>query len=176
VRGQSFGDETLTTLILAIALSAPPAADPFPAGGHWEYHPVHGTIYVHPLPGKTPAAAAPAVSVDVRVQVTGEGDGLAEVNARRARSGLPPYLRDPLLTAAARGAAAFRAARLMFGHTQNDFAFIPAGGHARAAGCAAYHLSYGWMSCGVEDRTARYAGAYWVTGRDGRRFMHLFLR
>lgn len=105
-----------------------------------------------------------------------EGDGLAEVNARRARSGLPPYLPDPLLTQGARNVAAWRAARRLFGHAPNDFAFLPPGAHARFGGCAAYEDSYGWMSCGVEDRTARYAGAYWVRGADGRRYMHLFAR
>lgn len=103
------------------------------------------------------------------------GDALGEVNALRAARGLPPYLPDPNLTAGAMAAAQARAARGLFGHTANDFQFLPPGTSAAAAGCAAYHDSYGWMSCAVYDRY-RYAGAAWVRGADGRRFMHLFVR
>lgn len=124
---------------------------------------------VQPAPVVVQAPQAAVVNVSV------EGDGLDEVNARRMRSGLPPLIRDPLLTVGARSVAAFRAARGMFGHTANDFAFLPAGGSARMAGCAAYPAGMGWYSCGVESR-ATFAGAYWVTGPDGRRFMHLFVR
>lgn len=109
-----------------------------------------------------------------------EGDGLDEVNAKRAARGLPPFARDDGLTRAAYDCARFRAARLMFGHTANDFAFVPPGCHAESAGCAAYPyaadgVTYGWMSCDTYD-PYRYAGAAWVTGVDGRRFMHLFVR
>ena len=100
---------------------------------------------------------------------------LEEVNARRARRGLPPFVEDPLLTQAAEAAAEYRAARLMEGHTSNDFAFLPTGAHAAAAGCAAWQPSWGWGSCCSEDR-ATYAGAGWRMGRDGRRYMHLFVR
>lgn len=105
----------------------------------------------------------------------GGEDALAEVNAQRAARGLPPYLPDPALTAGARAAAAARAARGLFGHTPNDFAYLPPGANARAAGCAAYPDAYGWMSCAVYER-ATYAGAAWVRGADGRRYMHLFVR
>jgi len=64
-------------------------------------------------------------------------EALDEVNAVRARAGLYPYLRDPGLTAAAQSAAAFRANRLIAGHTANDFTALPDGCWARAAGCAA---------------------------------------
>ncbi len=72
------------------------------------------------------------------------------------------------LTAGARACAAARAARGQFGHTANDFAFLPPGAHANAAGCAAYPASYGWMSCCVYDG-GTFAGAAWVTGGDGKR-------
>ncbi|MFO0822760.1 MAG: hypothetical protein U0792_06510 [Gemmataceae bacterium] len=52
---------------------------------------------------------------------------------------------------------------------------MPAGSYASSAGCAAYPASYGWMSCCVYDNYT-YAGAAWVTGRDGKRYMHLFVR
>jgi hypothetical protein len=103
------------------------------------------------------------------------GDGLDEVNAKRAASGLRPFIRDEGLTQAARACAQFRAANGLFGHTGNDFAFVPAGTSASSAGCAAYPASYGWMSCCTYDNYT-YAGAAWVTGRDGQRYMHLFVR
>ena len=104
-----------------------------------------------------------------------ESLALKEVNAARTARGLPPYVEDPLLTEAARAAATFRAERLIEGHTWNDFAFIPAGGFAAAAGCAAWQPEWGWGSCCTFERW-RYAGAAWDTGRDGRRYMHLFVR
>ncbi len=103
------------------------------------------------------------------------GDGLDEVNAQRAARGLRPFVRDEGLMQAARACAAFRAQHGMFGHTSNDFSFVPSGTSASAAGCAAYPASYGWMSCCVNDNYA-YGGAAWVTGADGKRYMHLFVR
>ncbi len=116
-----------------------------------------------PCPDACPANAATS------------GDGLGEVNAKRAARGLKPYIRDEGLTAAARGAAEYRAARLMFGHTANDFQFLPAGFSADAAGCAAYPPAYGWMSCAIYDNYS-HAGAVWVMGSDGKRYCHLFVR
>ena len=87
-----------------------------------------------------------------------DGDGLDEVNAKRAARGLRPFVRDEGLTQAARACAQFRAANGLFGHTSNDFAFVPAGTSASSAGCAAYPASYGWMSCCVYDNNT-YAGA-----------------
>lgn len=101
---------------------------------------------------------------------------LAEVNAKRAQRGLPAFQSDPGLTEAAEKAAAYRAERLMAGHTKNDFAFCPPGHpRAKAAGCAAWTPDWGWGSCCTFERW-RYAGAAWVMGRDGRRYMHLYVR
>jgi hypothetical protein len=102
------------------------------------------------------------------------GDGLDEVNAKRAARGLRPFVRDEGLTRAAASCAAFRASHLLFGHTANDFAFVPPGAQADAAGCAAYPASYGWMSCCTYEGYT-HAGAAWVTGADGKRYMHLFV-
>lgn len=102
-------------------------------------------------------------------------DGLDEVNAQRAARGLRPYLRDEGLMQAARSCAQFRAANGLSGHTSNDFAFVPAGSWASSAGCAACPAAFGWMSCCVYDNYT-YAGAAWATGRDGKRYMHLFVR
>ena len=71
--------------------------------------------------------------------------------------------------------ASARAQQGLFGHTANDFAFVPPGSSASSAGCAAYPASYGWMSCCTYEGYT-YGGAAWVTGRDGRRYMHLFVR
>jgi uncharacterized protein YkwD len=122
----------------------------------------------------TPAASG-TPAVVVAATDGSAGDGLDEVNALRMSRGLRPFVRDEGLTQAARACAAFRAANGLFGHTGNDFAFVPPGTWASSAGCAAYPASYGWMSCCVYENHT-YAGAAWVTGRDGRRYMHLFVR
>lgn len=118
-------------------------------------------------PGAPIASPAPADSF--------VGDGLDEVNAKRAARGLRPFVRDEGLTQAARACASFRAAHGLFGHTSNDFGFLPPGATASAAGCAAYPAQYGWMSCCTYDGYT-YGGAAWVTGSDGKRYMHLFVR
>jgi uncharacterized protein YkwD len=115
------------------------------------------------------------VSAEPANSSAGVGDGLDEVNAKRAARGLRPLIRDEGLTQAASACAAFRAENGLFGHTSNDFAFVPPGSSASSAGCAAYPASYGWMSCCIYDGYT-YGGAAWVTGRDGRRYMHLFVR
>jgi len=100
---------------------------------------------------------------------------LAEVNALRAQRGLPPYAYDDDLTKAAQAAAVYRANYLIEGHTSNDFAFVPAGSSAASAGCAAWPQGMGWGSCCCYDNY-RLAGAGWAIGKDGRRYMHLFVR
>lgn len=122
--------------------------------------------------GYTPVVASDAGFAPADVSA---GDGLDEVNAKRAARGLRPFIRDENLTQAARACAAFRAANGLFGHTSNDFSFVPAGTSASSAGCAAYPASYGWMSCCTYENYT-YAGAAAVTGRDGKRYMHLFVR
>jgi hypothetical protein len=119
------------------------------------------------------ALVAPAWTQETAKKAT--KSALKEVNAARARRGLPPYKEDKRLTVAAHGAAKYRAARLIAGHTPNDFQFVPKGGVAQAAGCAAWEPSWGWGSCCTYENW-RYAGAAWAMGRDGRRYMHLFLR
>ena len=103
-------------------------------------------------------------------------NALAELNGIRAQRGLPPFIEDPLLTQGAQNAANYRAERLMEGHTPNDFQHLPPGGHARAAGCAAWPVSMGFGSCCMYDTQYRYAGAASTMGRDGRRYCHLFVR
>lgn len=100
---------------------------------------------------------------------------LAEVNAARAKRGLPPFKEDMQLTKAAEAAAKYRADRLMAGHTRDDFAFLPEGVHADAAGCGALPDSWGWGTCCTYERFS-FAGAGWSRGRDGKRYMHIFVR
>jgi hypothetical protein len=120
--------------------------------------------------------AAPDIRATVaKLSDPGLAEALDEVNAVRAARGLPPYVRDANLTAAATACAEFRAARLIAGHTANDFAALPPGTAASAAGCAAWEPGLGWGSCCTYDRYT-YAGAAYATGRDGRRYMHLFVR
>jgi hypothetical protein len=102
-------------------------------------------------------------------------DALEEVNAARAARGLRPFIKDDDLTSGAINVADFRAARLMAGHTIDDFNGLPVGCTASAAGCAAWEPSFGWGACCTYENY-RYAGAAWSMGRDGRRYMHLFVR
>jgi hypothetical protein len=100
---------------------------------------------------------------------------LDEVQRARKARGLRPFVEDKALTRAAMAAARYRAKRLIQGHTSDNFAFVPRGATARAAGCAAWERSWGWGSCCTYDRY-KYAGAAWARGRDGRRYMHLYVR
>jgi hypothetical protein len=102
-------------------------------------------------------------------------EALDEVNAVRAARGLRPFIRDANLTSAATVCSEFRAARLIAGHTGNDFAALPAGASATSAGCAAWEPGFGWGSCCTYDGYT-YGGAAYAMGRDGRRYMHLFVR
>jgi hypothetical protein len=119
-------------------------------------------------------AAFSCVLFGVNAALAGE-DALAEVNAVRAVRGLPPYLRDDNLTAGAKNVADFRAQHMIEGHTGNDFRGLPVGVTASASGCAAWHQGQGWGSCCTYERWT-YAGAAYAVGRDGRRYMQLFVR
>lgn len=104
----------------------------------------------------------------------GAQEALDEVNAWRAARGLPAFIYDEGLTKAAASCALARAQALRFGHTDNDFASLPAGVQADAFGCAAY-AGTGWLSCCMEDSYS-HAGAAFVVGADGKRYMHLAVR
>ena len=100
---------------------------------------------------------------------------LDEVNAARAARGLRPFLLDENLARAASDCAAYRARHRIEGHTSNDFAFLPKGATARAAGCAAWPVGWGWGACCTYDNY-QYAGAAFSVGADGNRYMHIFVR
>lgn len=99
-------------------------------------------------------------------------DGLNEVNTARAQRGLRPYIRDHGLTQAATNAATERARYRIKGHTNNDFKYSTS---ARAAGCGAMSPSWGWRTCCTYENYT-YAGAAFVIGDDGKRYMHLYVR
>ena len=101
-------------------------------------------------------------------------DALDEVNETRRRSGLRPFIRDSRLTQGAYECAKFRARRHMSGHTSNDFQFLH-GAFASAGGCGAMEDSWGWGTCCTFENYT-YAGAAWVRGSDGKRYMQLFVR
>lgn len=100
-------------------------------------------------------------------------DALDEVNAARASRGLPAFQRDDGLTKAALSVATFRASRGMSGHA-DDFAHLPPGTSADAAGCAAWPVGMGWGACCTYENWT-HAGAACVTV-GGVRYMHLFVR
>jgi uncharacterized protein YkwD len=161
-------DRCLIALLALSAVAVDAEAGPFRRRVQPSYSPPSYAAPVTQTAYYTPA-------MDSAASTAGAGDGLDEVNARRTARGLRPYVRDDALTQAAKACAAFRAERGLFGHTSNDFAFLPPGASAASAGCAAYPASHGWMSCCVEDNYT-YAGAAYVTGADGRRYMQLYVR
>jgi hypothetical protein len=125
-----------------------------------------------PTPPPQRPQSVPGAPGVVVVTPQNEGDGLDEANAKRRARGLRPYKRDAGLTKAAEALAKFRAKHLLFGHTSNDFGFVPEGVKCEATGCAAYPAHYGWLTCATYDDYTR-AGAYWAQGADGQRYMHL---
>lgn len=112
------------------------------------------------------------VAIDLSLKVH---DAMDEVNQARKARGLTEFRIDPLLVQAAREAALKRASSLIHGHLASDFDCLPPGGQATAAGCGALESSWGWGTCCTYDNYT-YAGAAWVMGRDGRRYMHIFVR
>ena len=163
------------SLILLALSSAPAEAGPF--RGRARAQPAScqaGSCSASFTASNSCANGVCTLSASASVTVTSSATALDEVNAKRAARGLRPFAHDPLLTAAAERCAAFRAERRLFGHTQNDFAFLQ-GASAQAAGCAAYSAEYGWLSCCTYDGYT-YAGAAYVVGADSKRYMHLFVR
>lgn len=103
---------------------------------------------------------------------------LVEVNNTRARRGLRPFIEDLQLRIAAEKAAAIRAARRISGHISGgagDFACLPAGARASAAGCAVRSVGEPFAACCVYENWT-YAGAAVVVGQDGMKYCHLFVR
>lgn len=123
------------------------------------------------------AAQLPALASDADIRAAAGfevNDALAEVNAVRRQRGLRPYIRDEGLTIAAQKCANIRAAGRIAGHI-NDFAMLPPGVSASAAGCGALTPDWGWGTCCTTENWT-YAGAACVMGNDGKRYMHLFCR
>lgn len=107
-----------------------------------------------------------------------EGDALAEVNEARRLEGLPPFRLDPALAAAAMDCARFRAARGITGHVggpMSDHAFCRYGSMAASCGAGGMEPAWGWRTCCTYEGYT-YAGAAWVTGAGGVRYMSLFVK
>lgn len=100
---------------------------------------------------------------------------LDEVNALRKAKGLKPYLIDSGLQLGAEKCADYRAAHLIEGHTRNDFRFLPLKVEAEAAGAGAAVPKAGWLSCCVYEDWD-YAGAAYKVGKNGKRYMTIFVR
>ncbi len=158
---------TFLSLLALLAMTLP--AEARPRGGavvmnnpNW--------FYSSPAPAAPAAPVAAAQTADAPAS-----DALAQVNALRAARGLPAYQHDPNLHEAAKACAAYRARYRIAGHTSSDFAFVPVGASATAAGCAAWPNGSGFGSCCIYDGY-RYAGAATVLGADGIEYHHLFVR
>jgi hypothetical protein len=135
----------------------------------------HSGSFVMPAPSWVNVNTAPVAYATPQTADGSAADALAKVNALRAARGLAPYMHDPQLHEAAKSCAAFRARNRIAGHTSSDFAFLPAGSSATAAGCAAWPNGSGFGSCCVYDGY-RYAGAATVLGADGIEYHHIFVR
>lgn len=101
-------------------------------------------------------------------------DAMAELNAIRRSRGLRPFIRDEGLTRGAMSAAKFRADRFIKGHAKSDFAFLPRGVTAEAAGCSACDPWWGFLAC-CDDENWLFGGAASCKGADGRIYHHLFV-
>lgn len=121
------------------------------------------------------AALALSSTADAQIFQFRERAALREVNSARAAQGLRPYTFDRGLSQGASRVAHARAANFIEGHTSNDFAYLPRGSYASAGGSGALSPSWGWGTCCTYDNYTR-AGASWVRGRDGKRYMQLFVR
>lgn len=133
------------------------------------------TFPTQPTPAPTVAPALSAATPDAKAEVY---IALVEVNQARARRGLRPFAECGLLRQAAERCAQVRAERRCHGHIpggMGDFAYLPQGAHADAAGCGALEPSWGWGTCCTYENY-NYAGAAMVQGNDGLRYMHLFVR
>lgn len=124
-----------------------------------------------------PPEVGPTVTPPKPDDFNGSADAMDEVNAKRARKGLPPLQRDPLLCQAAYECARQRAARNIHGHLpESDFSYLPSGAHATVGGAGALEDSWGWETCAYDSMQYRVGGAAWVRGPGGLRFMHFFGR
>lgn len=134
----------------------------------------HHSAWVVTESGTTESPPAKAVTETVEKVCA---DALAEVNAERAKRGLPAFKADPLLAQAAYECAKIRAASHIHGHLDSDHDRLPAGVNRSAivSGCGALEPSWGWGTCCTYDDYT-HAGAALVMGNDGRRYMHLFVR
>lgn len=144
----------LALLLMLVVLQPAGARGRYAKGGGWQAS--IGPVY----------RAVPNTAVDA----------MAELNARRAGYGLPPFQTDPQLLQAAMNAASCRASLRHAGHLQNDYAALPAGvpGYPSCvAGCGVYDGMF--LSCGSDDRK-RFAGAAKARGADGRWYCHLFVK
>ncbi len=113
-----------------------------------------------------------------KIELRDPVDALNNANRERAARGLPPFIRDEGLSQAAKAAATHRAANCIEGHCggqMGDFAFVPSGTTATAAGCAAWSNDGSFGSCCLYDGYV-YAGAATVIGADGRAYHHLYVR
>lgn len=128
---------------------------------------------VVPVPTPAPAPRPPRPHHPHRRPCAVEA--IVEVNEARARRGLRAFQHDAKLTEGAKAVSEYRAERLIAGHARNDFDFLPEGAVAKASGCAAWHPRDGWGACCTYENWTD-AGAAWALGRDGKRYMHLFVR
>jgi len=177
---------TVALLLILVACQQVAVADDIPHPPGW--YPVPPGVRL-PIPDEADAIVAVTLPVMImaedakpvakepakpKASYSGSDDALDEVNEYRAKRGLPPFKHDAGLTAAAKKAAKLRATNGIAGHLYSDFACLPAGTRADAAGCGALEDSWGWGTCCMNDNYS-HAGAAWQRGADGKRYMHLFV-
>lgn len=133
--------------------------------------------------GQCPGGVCPTVQpVSMTEQIKAvdakEATPLEQVNARRRAAGLTPYIECPDLAAGAKACAEYRAAQGIAAHTGNDFAFLPRGCRASAAGCniAAHGGTAAFQTCAMYEAACTHCGCATARAADGRVFHHLFVR
>lgn len=110
------------------------------------------------------------------------GDALDQVNAKRARLGLRPFIRDEGLTQGAVACAKFRAAHHHHGHWMvggGDFSFLPPGVQMAAGGAEApgwWNHDPAWLTCCDDESQWTYAGAGVAQDETGAYYQSLFVK
>ena len=160
-----------TNNVVPIQAPVPAAVEarPLDVGDSLPVDPVAHVAFKIPTPDTAPSfpvVQQPAVHYPA-VNPPQAGSAIAEVNAIRARSGLPPFIEDASLSAVAYQKASIQANRGAMGHPGGSM------GGARYEGVG---MGPQFIACYLRSNVGQYAGAATVRGANGQRYHCLLIR